>query len=44
MLTAVFQFFRVNAPSIMNKEWSLTQENFDALLLWLDPNREQAGQ
>jgi DNA-directed RNA polymerase specialized sigma24 family protein len=28
----------------MNKDWSLTQENFDALLLWLDPNREQAGQ
>ncbi len=28
----------------MNKEWSLTQENFDALLLWLDPNRERAGE
>ncbi len=28
----------------MKKEWSLTQEYFDALLLWLDPNREQAGQ
>jgi DNA-directed RNA polymerase specialized sigma24 family protein len=28
----------------MKKEWSLTHENFDALLLWLDPNREQAGQ
>jgi DNA-directed RNA polymerase specialized sigma24 family protein len=27
----------------MKKEWSLTQENFDALLLWLDPNRERAG-
>lgn len=27
----------------MKKEWSLTQENFDALLLWLDPDREQAG-
>lgn len=28
----------------MNKEWVLTQESFDALLAWLDPNREQAGQ
>jgi len=28
----------------MNKEWILTQESFDALLTWLDPNREQAGQ
>lgn len=27
----------------MNKEWVLTQEAFDKLLLWLDPNREQAG-
>ena len=23
--------------------WSLTQESFDRLLLWLDPDREQAG-
>jgi DNA-directed RNA polymerase specialized sigma24 family protein len=28
----------------MKKEWLLTQENFDALLLWLDPNRERAGE
>lgn len=27
----------------MNKDWVLTQESFDALLTWLDPNREQAG-
>ena len=28
----------------MNKEWVLTQESFDALLVWLDPDRELAGQ
>ncbi len=28
----------------MNKEWVLTQESFDALLAWLDPDRELAGQ
>lgn len=27
----------------MNKNWVLSQETFDALLDWLDPNREQAG-
>ena len=27
----------------MNKEWVLTQEAFDKLLTWLDPDREQAG-
>ena len=27
----------------MNKDWVLTQESFDALLAWLDPNRELAG-
>jgi DNA-directed RNA polymerase specialized sigma24 family protein len=27
----------------MNKEWVLTQESFDALLAWLDPDRESAG-
>jgi DNA-directed RNA polymerase specialized sigma24 family protein len=27
----------------MNKEWVLTQEAFDRLLAWLDPDREQAG-
>jgi DNA-directed RNA polymerase specialized sigma24 family protein len=28
----------------MKKDWTLTQESFDALLSWLDPDREQAGQ
>jgi DNA-directed RNA polymerase specialized sigma24 family protein len=28
----------------MNKEWVLTQESFDALLAWLDSDRERAGQ
>ncbi len=28
----------------MNKNWVLTQESFEALLAWLDPNREVAGQ
>jgi DNA-directed RNA polymerase specialized sigma24 family protein len=27
----------------MNKEWVLTQESFDKLLAWLDPDRDQAG-
>lgn len=27
----------------MNKNWSLSQEDFDALLAWLDSDREQAG-
>jgi len=27
----------------MNKDWILTQESFDALLAWLDPQRDQAG-
>jgi len=27
----------------MNKDWSLSQEAFDALLDWLDSDREQAG-
>ena len=27
----------------MEKEWELTQTEFDRLLLWLDPDREQAG-
>jgi DNA-directed RNA polymerase specialized sigma24 family protein len=27
----------------MNKDWVLTQESFDALLAWLDPDRAQAG-
>ena len=29
---------------LMNKNWVLTQESFDALLDWLDPQRELAGQ
>jgi DNA-directed RNA polymerase specialized sigma24 family protein len=28
----------------MSKDWTITQESFDALLAWLDPNREKAGQ
>jgi RNA polymerase sigma factor (sigma-70 family) len=28
----------------MNKSWVLSQESFDALLNWLAPEREQAGQ
>jgi len=28
----------------MNKNWVLTQESFETLLAWLDPNREVAGQ
>ena len=28
----------------MNKNWVLTKEAFDALLGWLDPNREVAGE
>jgi len=27
----------------MKKEWILTQESFEALLAWLDPNRDLAG-
>jgi DNA-directed RNA polymerase specialized sigma24 family protein len=27
----------------MNKQWKLSQESFDALLRWLDPDREQAA-
>ena len=27
----------------MNKDWALSQEAFNALLDWLDPDREQAG-
>jgi len=28
----------------MKKEWVLTQEAFDRLLGWLDPDRESAGE
>jgi DNA-directed RNA polymerase specialized sigma24 family protein len=27
----------------MNKDWTLTQETLDRLLLWLDPDRDAAG-
>ena len=27
----------------MHKNWSLSQEDFDALLAWLDSDRERAG-
>jgi DNA-directed RNA polymerase specialized sigma24 family protein len=27
----------------MSKDWTITQESFDALLVWLDPDREKAG-
>ena len=27
----------------MRKNWVLTQESFDSLLAWLDPNRDEAG-
>jgi DNA-directed RNA polymerase specialized sigma24 family protein len=27
----------------MNKNWVMSPESFEALLCWLDPNREQAG-
>jgi DNA-directed RNA polymerase specialized sigma24 family protein len=27
----------------MNKEWALTQEAFDKMLAWLDPDRDRAG-
>lgn len=27
----------------MNKDWVLSQESFDKLLTWLDPDREKAG-
>src|SRR5690348_4141461 len=30
-------------PRLMNKDWVLSQEAFDALLDWLDSDREQAG-
>jgi DNA-directed RNA polymerase specialized sigma24 family protein len=30
-------------PFSMNKDWVLTKEAFDALLAWLDPEREEAG-
>lgn len=38
--------FVLSCPSAldsMKKEWTLTQESFEALLAWLDPNRDLAG-
>lgn len=39
-----FTQYRLSSPNSMNKDWVLTQESFEALLGWLDPNREIAGQ
>jgi DNA-directed RNA polymerase specialized sigma24 family protein len=36
--------YRLSSANSMNKTWVLTQESFEALLAWLDPNREVAGQ
>lgn len=36
--------YRLSTLNSMNKEWVLTPESFEALLAWLDPNRELAGQ
>jgi DNA-directed RNA polymerase specialized sigma24 family protein len=36
--------YRLNPANPMNKNWDLTRESFEALLAWLDPNREVAGQ
>ena len=36
--------YRLSPANSMNKTWVLTQESFEALLAWLDPNRELAGQ
>lgn len=45
MLQAILQYSgRSFAQTPMKKEWFLNPENFDALLLWLNPDREQAGQ
>ena len=35
--------FGYNADRLMNKDWELSQEAFDALLAWLDSDREQAA-
>ena len=35
---------RLSPANSMNKNWDLTRESFEALLAWLDPNREIAGQ
>ena len=36
--------YRLSSANSMNKNWDLTRESFEALLAWLDPNREVAGQ
>lgn len=33
----------MDGSSSTRKDWSLTQESFDQLLAWLDPERERAG-
>ena len=35
---------RLSHLTSMNKDWVLTQESFEALLTWLDSNRDIAGQ
>lgn len=35
---------RLSHLTSMNKDWVLTQESFEALLTWLDSNRDSAGQ
>ncbi|MEW6209419.1 MAG: hypothetical protein AB1631_13700 [Acidobacteriota bacterium] len=35
---------QANGHTEVKKDWLLTQEAFDNLLVWLDPDREQAGQ
>ncbi|HEY0406302.1 MAG TPA: sigma-70 family RNA polymerase sigma factor [Pyrinomonadaceae bacterium] len=36
--------YEPEALPVQKKRWTLTQESFDQLLAWLDPNRESAGQ
>ena len=44
-MSAAYLALQINVlQRLMNKNWVLTQESFDALLDWLDPHREQAGQ
>lgn len=37
------QWSPVGRHILMNKQWVLTQQDFDDLLAWLDPDRERAG-
>ena len=43
VLSPTSERFGKNSDRRMNKDWELSQEDFDALLDWLDPDREQAG-